>query len=258
LLSRDQILLNRVGRTVIRGLYNSAAAIDAATLNHEVVAGNLAHASMPGFRRRTVTVESFDQALSQASAGQPGATPSPPLSVKSQVVFDPGEIVFTGARLDVALRGNGFFVLEGPNGPLYTRNGVFQVSGDGELQSTGGLPVSGTSGKVSLPSGAGEVTIREDGSILADGTPVGQLQIANFDDPSSLRQVGTTLFDAPPGVRPGEGTSTVHQGFRENSNVEVVTELVQMIAGMRQYEAAQRVMRAISDSIQQNTNPQAG
>ena len=76
---------------------------------------------------------------------------------------------FTGAPLDVAVHGNGFFVLEGPKGPLYTRNGVFHVSGEGELQNSGGLPVSGPSAKISLPPGAGEITIRDDGTVLADG-----------------------------------------------------------------------------------------
>ncbi|MBI3464984.1 MAG: hypothetical protein HY000_18300, partial [Planctomycetes bacterium] len=93
---------------MIRGLYSTAAALDVAAQNHDVVATNLAHASMPGYRRRAVSMGSFEQTLSQAAAGTlNGATPAT-IGLKTHVVFEPGEIVFTGNPLDVALHGDGF------------------------------------------------------------------------------------------------------------------------------------------------------
>jgi flagellar basal body rod protein FlgG len=242
---------------LIRGLYSAAGSLQAAEQHHEVVAHNLAHANVPCYRRRIVVAESFDDALTRTATGEPrpgvgGQTTS------VHTVFEPGDLQFTGNSLDLALRGDGFFVLRGPDGPVYTRSGVFQINGQGVLQSASGLPVSGGGGEITIPPGAAQLTVQSDGAVAADGAEIGRLELAHFKDPSVLVPVGTTLFQAPPGVRPEDGTSTVHQGYREGSNVAVVDELVGMIAGMRQYEASQRALRAISDAIEQNTHPQAG
>lgn len=241
---------------MIRGLYSAASALDAASRHHEIVAQNLAHASMPGYRRLVVSFETFDQSLSRAFSGSGNILGTQVAAARA--VFDPGDLQFTGNPLDLALRGDSFFVLEGPSGPVYTRNGVFQLGGQGELQNASGLPVSGSSGRITVPPGTTQITVREDGAVLADKTEIGRLKLAQFKETSDLVPVGTTLFEAPRGVRPADGTGTVHQYYREGSNVQVVDELVQMIAGMRHYEASQRALRAMSDAVEQDTRPQAG
>ena len=243
---------------MIRGLYSSASSLQVAEQAHEVVAHNLSHASVPGYRRRIVVSEPFDQALSQASAAGPGASSVGTPTTTVHTVFEPGDLHFTGNTLGLALRGDDFFVLKGPNGPLYTRNGVFQISAEGVLQSTGGLPVAGSGGDITVPAGTSQITVRPDGAVMADSAEIGRLQLAQFKDPRVLIPAGATCFEAPPGVRPGDGSSTVHQGYREASNVAVVDEMVQMIVTMRHYEAAQRALRAMSEAIQHNTRPQVG
>lgn len=243
---------------MIRGVYSSASSLQSAEQSHEVLAHNLAHANLPGYRRRIVVSEAFNDTLSRAAAESSGANAAGIQATTVHTVFEPGEPQFTGNSLDLALRGDGFFVLNGPNGPLYTRSGVFELSAEGVLQSPGGLRVAGSGGDITVPAGASQITVRPDGAVMADAAEVGRLQLAHFKDPSVLRSAGSTLFEAPPGVQPEDGSSTVHQGYRELSNVQIVDELVQMIVAMRHYEAAERALRAMSDAIQQNTRPQAG
>ena len=106
---------------MIRGLYSSAGALQMAERNHEVIANNLANANMPGFRRQLVAFETSPEqpGTHQANSSTIGA-PGP----KPVTVFEPGALQYTERNLDVALRGDGFFTVEGPHGPLYTRNGV--------------------------------------------------------------------------------------------------------------------------------------
>ena len=158
----------------------------------------------------------------------------------------------------MALHGKGFFALNGPNGPLYMRNGVFELGPGGELRNKDGFTVQGSSGGIVIPPTASRITISENGNVLADGTEVGQIRTATFPDNRVLTPVGATMFTAPAGVQPQSGTDTVQQGYREGSNVQVVTEMVSMIAGMRQYDAAQRAFRALADAVQQNTRGQSG
>jgi flagellar basal-body rod protein FlgF len=241
---------------MIRGLYSSAGALQMAERNQEVIAHNLANAGMPGFRRQLVAFESSDQldpphGTHPAHASEIGA-PGPNVIT----VFEPGAIQHTQRSLDFALKGDGFFTVEGPDGPLYTRNGAFEMGIDGTLQTGGGLPVSGTTGRLTIPPGTVEIVVQEDGAVLADGAQVGQMRIVSFDDKRQLVEAGTTLYEAPKGVVPGAARSTVHQYHREGSNVQVVDEMVRMIAGMRMYEASQRAMKSISDAMEQRTTGQ--
>jgi flagellar basal-body rod protein FlgF len=225
--------------------------------NHEVIANNLANANMPGFRRQLVAFESSAEDRQQNAAPSANSSTIGAPGPRPVTVFEPGALQFTERKLDVALRGDGFFTVDGPNGSLYTRNGVFEVDSQGLLQTGAGLPVLGTGGsRITIPPGTLQVMIREDGTVLADNSEVGQLKLANFKDPSQLIHAGTTLYEAPKGVQPDESKATVHQGYCESSNVQVVDEMVRMIAGMRMYEASQRAMRAISDAVEQRTNGQ--
>src|SRR5206468_3529441 len=119
--------------------------------------------------------------------------------------------------------------LQGPDGPLYTRDGVFRRGSDGALLSEGGLPVLGDTGPLTVPAGAKDVAVGRDGSVRADGAPVGTVRLARFDDTSRLTPAGTTLFRAPPGAERRDGAGNVLQGYREASNVQPAAELVALI-----------------------------
>src|SRR5262249_54458016 len=113
---------------MISGLYSAASALDAAEQAHDITAHNIAHASVPGYRRRSVTFETFSRDSTEQIATESSSSNS--LGVRASNVytdFTPGDYQYTGNSLDLAVQGDGFFVLDGPNGPLYTRNGVFQL-----------------------------------------------------------------------------------------------------------------------------------
>jgi flagellar basal body rod protein FlgG len=236
---------------MIRGLYGAATALDAAFQSQDVFAQNIAHANVPGYRRAGLSFEPFNVAFDQASAN----TPFGARSTVGYTDFRPGLISYSGNQFDLALDGDGFFVARGPDGPVFTRNGSFVRNPDGQLSTHGGLPVLGNDGPINLPATASDFHVTNDGTVLADGAVVGQLRLASFDDVTKLTRAGTSGFSAPSGTEPKNSPATIRQGYREAANLEVATEMVNMIRGARYFEAAQRVLRTLSDSIQLNTRP---
>jgi flagellar basal-body rod protein FlgF len=239
------------------GIYSAASAMDAIMQNHDVVAQNLAHATVPGYRRRGLTFEvaGSDPSGKGGSGGAKQIQGPRPGRIYSS--FEAGSLEYTGNPLDLAIKGDGFFVVQGPKGTLYTRNGSFQIGANGQLQTKQGLPVQTSSGSIQLPPDITTITVEPDGTLMADKTKVGQIKLVKFADPKQLEPAGTTLFNAPANVQPQAAVAKVEQGYREGSNVQIVNELVSMIAGMRHYEALQRALHAISDAAQQNTRPQS-
>jgi flagellar basal body rod protein FlgG len=241
---------------MIRGLYSAATALDSASQNQDIISQNLANANLPGYRRRGLVFEQFLPQLVRQSPPSPteGDLYGNQIS-QAYTEFTPGPLEFTGNPFDLALKGDGFFVVQGPNGPLYTRNGSFTLDTQGQLRTTSGYLVAGNT---LIPPAATRISVGDDGTVLADNVPVGQIQVVTFRDPLGLGRVGPTLFEAPRGVPTNPSTATVAQGYREGSNTNVVNELVGMVLGSRYYEAASRAVRALSDAIQQQTRPQQG
>jgi flagellar basal body rod protein FlgG len=243
---------------MLSGLYSAASAVDAAEAQHRVIAENLANASVPGYRRKLAAMETFESALQQAGA-DPSATPMQGTRVYDVANdFTPGPVQRTGNPLDVAIRGDGFFAVNGPGGTLYTRNGTFQIDDQGRLTTSDGLPVAGDGGPLTLPAEAtpARVYVSPAGGVYVDDTQVGSLKLVTFADNSRLEQAGTTLFRAGPGTSPLDVEVAVEQGVRELANVSAVDELVRMIVGMRHLEASQRAMLRLDEALGQTTDPQ--
>jgi flagellar basal-body rod protein FlgG len=166
----------------------------------------------------------------------------------------------TGNRLDLALNGKGFFSVESPDGPVYTRRGNFTLNPDGVLVTQEGWPVQGTSGEIRLdannagPSGL-DVTVGEDGTVRVSGRDVGRLRIEDVSDTGSLSKIGYGYFkptDATVAAEPE--MNLVAQGFLEMSNVEAVRSMTEMIEILRGYESYQRVIRSIDEANAKSIN----
>ena len=260
---------------MIRGLYSAATALDAAAQNQELVADNLANASTPGFRRHGLIFQTLQQSLNDGSdaaippssgvnANLANSTNSsaPPLGASAggeYTSFESGPLQYTGNPLDVALSEDAFFVLDGPSGPAYTRNGTFRLNSLGQMESASGMPVRSQGGRLTIPQNTSTITVSRDGSVYADNAIVGQLEVAYFPQPNAvLQRIGTTLFGGPRQTPQQSPLTSVQvmQGYREGSNVQIVNEMVSMIAGMRHYEAAERALHALADAVQMNTRPQ--
>jgi len=237
---------------MLTGFYSAATALERAQQHQEIVAFNLAHAAVPGYRQRIHPAGTFESLLANAE-GRPERLGT--RSAGATIDFTPGPIAYTGAPLDLAISGPGFFVVEGPDGPLYTRAGTLSLNAARELVTSAGYPLLGAGGRIAIPENASTITILTDGTVLANGQAVGQLRLVEIDDPRALEAVGATLFRAPAGAISEATQSSVLQGYRENSNVDTVTQLVQLITSLRHFEAAQRALHVLSDSLQLQTRP---
>ncbi len=212
------------------------ASVSALEREFDIIAHNMANVSTAGFKRRC---SSFTQAMetqSGNSASGPGAEPAP-----GAIDFSQGTLVQTDRTLDVALYGKGFFVVESPDGPLYTRHGVFQTSRNGQIVDTAGRLVAGTGGPVLVPPNVdtSQIHIDDAGRVSAGQASLGQLRIVQFaDGEAQLLPAGLNCFRAPADVQPVNAANVaVRQGYEEASNVTLVDELVNMIVVSRLYEA---------------------
>ena len=237
---------------MLQGLYSAAASMDAADLQHTIVSRNLANVNVPGFRRMFVHHESNaggDEGGSADSSGDKGLG-APQVAVD----FAPGPTKRTERALDVSLMGDGFFAVEGPSGPLYTRNGSFHVNSEGYLVTAEGLRVlKDDGGHIQLrgKAGEGDVSISSGGRVAAEGAQLGTLQRVDFPDRRVLISQGASLFEAPPDTYPNQVQTAVQSGMIEQSNVNPATELVIMLTGMRQYEAAQRTLATMGNAMRE-------
>ncbi|GMV99813.1 MAG: flagellar basal-body rod protein FlgF [Candidatus Hydrogenedentota bacterium] len=237
---------------MIQGLYAAATGMMGIERLQDVVANNIANATTPGFRRQEMVQEGFDQVFFKAmrdpfffnrEAGPGGGLR--PWSTFTDL--KPGPLQDTGNPLNVAIEGPGFFAVDTPEGPRYTRNGQFTVGVDGQLVTTEGFKVSG-----GIDVGEGKVEIDNEGNVIVDGTVAGQLSIVEFEDPRRLTRAGDDFYIASQEVE-GESApatqSSVVSGMVEQSNVQLPMEMVNMTLGLRHYAANQRVINAMDETM---------
>jgi flagellar basal body rod protein FlgG len=240
---------------MISGLYSAATAMDSATRRHEVTADNLSKVQVPGYRRQMLTNSTFETVLKPNTSITAMSPTSKLLGTTTEPIvhdFSQGTVEPTGRRLDLAITGDGFLSVQGPNGTLYTRNGGLFVNADRQLVTIDNLPVLGTGGPIVLPTDTSseQLTIKPDGQLLIDGADVGQLQLVSFTDNNALIPAGVTLFSAPNTVLPGDSNAEIMQGFLERGSASPVDEMVSMMAASRHFEAAQRALTTIGDALQ--------
>jgi flagellar basal-body rod protein FlgF len=220
--------------------------IDALERQFELITHNMANVSTAGFKRHC---SNFAQALAaETGTDAPAGTEA----LEETVDFSQGTLVQTDRTLDVGLYGKGFFVLESPEGPLYTRHGTFLTNQNGQIVDTMGRLVAGTAGPLLVPSNldVSQIHIDSAGRVTAGQASLGQLQIVAFaDQESQLVPAGLNCFWAPPEVVPKDAVDvTVRQGCQEASNVKLIDELVNMITVSRLYEANMKLLAKSSET----------
>lgn len=206
----------------------------------DVIAQNIANASTTAYKgeRRL-----FKEYLFQSADG---STVSYVEDAGTQRDFVQGRIERTGNDLDVAINGDGYFTVNGPDGTVYTRQGHFQLDGKGTLVSSSGYPVLDANNRpIVIPARTSHITIGRDGTIATDAGPLGRLQLVRFADEDQLARQGEGLFayggtEPPQTLRPNE--IDVQQGALEASNVSPIIEMTRMIELVRSYQSSQRMM----------------
>jgi len=206
----------------------------------DVTANNLANVATAGFKADAMV---FDEAANTRAHAD--SDPREIRFVRDVTLMRDmrqGPIAMTGNPLDVAIEGDGFFIVEGPNGPLFTRDGAFTLTGDGRLVTGDGRSVLNSGGApiVFDPQGESPV-IGRDGAIRVAGVEAGRIGVASFAAPGALSKVGDNLWDAQ-GQAQGEFEGVVLQGALEGSNVRPVVELTRLIEISRAYQSAAKIV----------------
>lgn len=254
----------------MRALFTAATGMGAQQIRIDAIANNLANLNTTGFKQMRAEFQDLLYETLRAPGATSTAGATLPTGVQlghgvrlaaSSRIFTQGERQSTGNELDLAIDGDGFFQIQKPGGEtLYTRDGTFKRDRDGNIVTVEGfllLP------NIQIPADTIQLTILRDGTVSAlqagteTPTNLGQIELARFANPAGLRAVGGNLFaateasgDVEVGLPDEDGFGSLAQGFLESSNVNVASELVQMILAQRAFELNSRVIQAGDQMLQ--------
>jgi flagellar basal-body rod protein FlgF len=211
----------------------------AAYRSMDVIANNIANASTPGFKRETAKFEEY------VTHVRPSETQKGPQTLSfvkdAGIIRDvgQGEMTTTGAPLDFAINGKGFFAVQTPTGLRYTRDGHFSLNQDGQLVTSDGYAVQGDGGAITITPSDGEISVGPDGTIssILNGASnqIGKLQVTSFANERAMTKQGANLYSTT--QTPTVSTdSTIAQRMLEGSNVKPVIEISHMVEVMRAYQ----------------------
>jgi flagellar basal-body rod protein FlgF len=246
---------------MIRGIYTAAAGLATAQLRLGVVSNNVANASTPGYKQDQLPDEigkAIDlQRWSTDPQGNPigSITLGPQVGV-SQLDLTPGPIQETSNPLDLAIAGSGYFATQAADGTTrYTRDGGFLRDIDGTLRARDGSAVLDSNNQtIQLPLNT-DVSVAADGTVLAGGNTIAQLQVVDFAAGTQLNKVGNGMFTAPNGVTPQAANGTqLYQGYLEGSNVDMSESMVATMNLVRAYEANQKLLQMQDETLKSTVN----
>lgn len=215
----------------------------------DMLANNMANGSTSGFK--------VDREFYSTFAGQASIDPSvgdAPVVEKRWTDFAQGTLVPTGNSTDLALSGDGFFAVNGPNGPLYTRNGNFRISSKGTLVTAEGYTVRGQGGQPIQLQGSDPVVVSPQGEVTQDNQQVGQLELDSFSDPNQLTKTAASYFQNPDPatITPTVATNVqVSQGKVETSNASPAESAARMVSLLRHFEMLQHAVKIGADMNKQ-------
>ncbi len=255
---------------MIRALFSAATGMQSQQIRVDNVANNIANVNTTGFKRgRADFQDLLYQTLQSAGAETNLGTTTPvgiqlghgvrPSAVSKS--FTQGSLLMTERPLDIAIQGKGFFQIQGPdNETFYSRDGAFKLDDTGQMVTADGFPLEPA---ITVPQDALEITISAEGIVFAslpnqtDLSNLGQLELAQFSNTAGLEARGRNLFiettaSGPPILgNPGQqGMGTLIQNFLENSNVQVVTEIIELIIAQRAFEANTNVIQSADEMLQ--------
>ncbi len=247
------------------GIYTAMLGARAQEHALETVNNNLANVNTVGFKRQDTIYREIHNDVSKMDDPLQGEDIHSPVRFLPDdrvagvmeerfTHFDQGPLKQTGNDLDVGLEGDGFFTVQGPKGPMYTRNGTFTLTPDGTLTAAGGLPVLDDQGKsIRISDAAAKVSITTEGNIQVGNATVAKLGIVNFANPAVLQRNGNSNWTVPsPQVQPQAlAAPNVHQGWLEGSNVNPVSSMTLMVKVSRIFELNSKVIQAYKQMDQE-------
>ena len=258
----------------MRSLSIASTGMLAQQLNVEVISNNIANMNTTAFKRQRAEFQDllYQDQRRVGSTSSDSGTIVPAgiqlgLGVRTAAVYripSQGNLTLTDAPLDIALQGKGYFQVTLPSGDVaYTRAGSLQLSANGEIVTPDGYLLQPS---ISIPNNALGITINVSGEVLVDTgtttpTTAGQIQLATFPNEVGLVALGQNLLkespasgSAPTGTPGSTGFGTTLQGFLETSNVDVVSEITNLITAQRAYEMNSKVIETSDQMLQTATN----
>ena len=258
---------------MIRSLWTAASGMSAQKTNMDIIANNLANVNTSGFKKSRADFEDLLYQNLKSPGAETAAGGQVPTGIQigmgtktlsAQKIFTEGDIVQTGNQLDVAILGNGFFKVLSNGEEVYTRAGSFKLDSEGYICTGQGDRLQP---EISIPDNTTSLSIGPGGlieALEADGstqTVTGQITIFNFVNPAGLKSLGgnyyttTNASGAPTEGNPGvDGLGSLAQNSLEMSNVDVVEEMVNMIAGQRAYEISSKSIKSADEMMQMANN----
>jgi flagellar basal-body rod protein FlgF len=235
---------------MLRGIATATAQLLAQSTRIDVLAANLAAVDTPGYRADRMTEQTFAALLLNRidqSHNAVGTLEIGPVNSRPTVDLSAGPVEQTNRALDVAITGDGFFVVQAPDGVRYTRRGTFSQDSTGRLVSLEGWPVLGQQGPI---AGPGPLQITPDGQVISRGRPIGRLRIVGFPRGTEFTRAGGTYLVPPPGTAGQQVASPgLLPGYLEGSNVDLTTTMTDLISASRSYEAAQRALTTQDNAL---------
>jgi flagellar basal-body rod protein FlgG len=257
---------------MLRALYSAASGMEAQQMNLDVISNNLANVNTTGYKKSKIEFQDLLYDTQRSAGAEQGSGNQLPTGLQighgSQVVatsklFTTGELSATGAPLDLAIQGDGFFEVQLPDGTkAYTRDGALKTSSDGHITTSDGLVVQG--GFQPVPAGTTSINVSSSGQVSytgASGTTSFQVQLVRFANPSGLQAQGHNIYIETPASGTPElgnpnqnGFGSLEQGYLELSNVQVVEEMVNLIVAQRAYEVNAKAVQASDEMLQMSNN----
>lgn len=242
---------------MIRGLYTSATGMLANEVQMNTLSNNLANADTNGYKRDQTVKETFPEML--LSRMEKGKQPVEIGTLNNGVAiagnysdFTQGSFTETGSELDLAIEGDGFFVVDTPQGVRYTRDGSFSLNEAGVIVDKSGYPVMGQEGILqTIPDES--VSIGDDGVVRVNELEVDTIQLVDFADLNDLEKVGDNLYQTDQPVQGAENYS-LHSGALEMANVKIVQEMVSIIEATRNYESNQKAIQTADMTLDKAVN----
>jgi len=257
---------------MIRGLYTAASGLITSEAKQNVIMNNIANANTSGYKSENISIKSFDEVLisnRDKIVGNKNVTnPIGYLNNGAEINerntnFSQGLVKDTGFKTDFAIEGEGFFVVQRMEGNgvknYYTRDGHFNIDGSGYLVTSSGdrvLGMDNTGAVQPIYVGRGDILVSKEGVISVDGEQKSKIAVANFqkdnDEYKTMRKVSYNLYE---GENPMVATNySIHQNALEGSNVNIIKEMSDMMAVMRNFESDTKVLKALDETLGKAVN----
>ncbi|MDP2037821.1 MAG: flagellar basal-body rod protein FlgG [Ignavibacteria bacterium] len=263
-----------------RALRTAASGMYAQQINIEVVSNNIANINTTGFKKNKADFQDLmyqEVHINPLSSSTPGVEDTTTSKIQigngvkpaaSTKIFMQGDITATNNQFDLAIQGDGFFQVRRADGTFaYTRDGSFKINADGKIITNGGNVLEPG---FTLNSDVQSVTVNKDGTVTANEAggntvPLGSIELARFMNNGGLTALGDNLYGETPasgqpilGTAGDQGFGEIHQGFLEASNVDIVEEMISMIAAQRAYEINSKTVKTVEEMMTMANNLKRG